>query len=418
MSKFSQIDITELKMFWRTLLLSLFGIALSINAILLYSFGTLVVPFEEAFAWSRSAQQISITFLYGGAIVGLQLVGWMNARHGVKTVNIVSLFIMALGYLACTQFIGGSIWTLYIAFTILPIVGMGALAVTWTQLVSLWFSKNRGLALAIALSGSGVSATFAPGLMAWGIQNYGWQAPFVFLALLNFLLIPLSLLWFKLPSQAAAADMHSEAEKKAFEESQQGIEFSLAIKTKNYWLCGISLSLIVSAIVGVVTNTIPILQDRGFSAVEAGAIFSFFGVSLIIGRMVVGFLLDRFWPPIVAAASMVLPAIGCLIFLTGTDDALALSASAALFGLGTGAEFDIAAFLVARYFGLKDYSRLFGFQQAIITVAVAVSPLLFALMYNLTGGYTVLLVYCAVCTIVGCLLLLFLREPEGNGVQA
>jgi len=121
-------DLTELKQSWRILLLSVLGIAISINAVLLYGFGTLVVSFEQAFSWDRSALQVAITFLYGGAVIGLQLVGWLNLRYGIKQVTVVSLFVMALGYLACTWFIGGSIWTLYIAFGVLPIIGMGALA--------------------------------------------------------------------------------------------------------------------------------------------------------------------------------------------------------------------------------------------------------------------------------------------------
>ena len=94
-------DLAELKQGWRILLLSVMGIAISINAVLLYGFGTLVVSFEKDFAWERSAIQIAITFLYGGAVIGLQLVGWLNLRFGLKTVTLVSLLTMAIGYLAC-----------------------------------------------------------------------------------------------------------------------------------------------------------------------------------------------------------------------------------------------------------------------------------------------------------------------------
>ena len=50
------------------------------------------------------------------------------------------------------------VWSLYAAFFLLPIVGMGALAVTWTQLLNLWYVRNRGLALALGLSGTGITA--------------------------------------------------------------------------------------------------------------------------------------------------------------------------------------------------------------------------------------------------------------------
>lgn len=209
-------DLAELKQGWRILLLSVMGIAISINAVLLYGFGTLVVSFEKDFAWERSAIQIAITFLYGGAVIGLQLVGWLNLRFGLKTVTLVSLLTMAIGYLACVWFIGGSIWTLYIAFGLLPIIGMGALAVTWTQLINLWFFKNRGLALAIGLSGTGMTAAIAPNVMAWGVEQWGWQAPFVMLFLVNILMIPITLLWFNLPDKQNVSNSSSNTAKHFF----------------------------------------------------------------------------------------------------------------------------------------------------------------------------------------------------------
>ncbi|PMZ42767.1 MFS transporter, partial [Pseudomonas sp. GW247-3R2A] len=92
-------------------------------------------------------------------------------RYGMKRVTVISLLLLSLGYLATTQ-LTQSIWSMYIAFALLPIVGMGALAVTWTQLISLWFDSNRGLALAIGLSGTGVTAATIPRLMAWGIVQW------------------------------------------------------------------------------------------------------------------------------------------------------------------------------------------------------------------------------------------------------
>ncbi|MBT5890120.1 MAG: MFS transporter [Chromatiales bacterium] len=400
----------EFKAYWRVLLLSVLGIAISINAVLLYGFGTLVLPFETTFGWSRSAQQVAITFLYGGAVIGLQAVGWLNKVFGIQRVTVVSLLLMSLGYLACTQLIGGSIWTLYLMFAILPIIGMGALAVTWTQLINLWFVENRGLALAIGLSGTGITAVVAPNMMAWSIEQYSWQAPFVLLACLNLLLIPVSLLWFRLPQQDSSADMQAEqADARAL--ASRGVDFREGLTAPKFWICNLALGLVVSAVVGIVTNTIPILIDAGFAMSEAALIFSFFGFSLITGRLIVGYLLDRLWPPGVAACSLILPAVGCMIFLSGADNFAMLALAVVLFGLGAGAEFDIAAFLIARYFGLADYGRLFGFHQGLITVASSLAPLMFAAMYLQSQDYKLMLYYCTAATLLGPLMLLWLGRP-------
>lgn len=48
------IDLTEFRQGWYIVILSVVGVAISINAALLYGFGVLVIPFEEAFGWSAA----------------------------------------------------------------------------------------------------------------------------------------------------------------------------------------------------------------------------------------------------------------------------------------------------------------------------------------------------------------------------
>ena len=288
------IDTSEFRTSWRILILAMLGIGISINSSLLYGFGTLVVPLEETFGWSRSALQIAITFLFVGAVIALQVVGWLNLRYGLKKVTSVSMSLTVLGYLAATQ-IGGSIWTLYLVFVLIPILSIGCLAVSWTQLLNMWFEKNRGLALAIGLSGTGLAAATIPPLLSWGISTWDWRAAFIILALINLLLLlPLTLCWFSVPQPKTN---ESAADKLAAQRSVTGMTFKEGFTSKKFWICNIALALVISVVIGMVTNTVPILRDMGLSAEEAGLIFSGFGLSLVFGRVLVGYLLDRVWPP-------------------------------------------------------------------------------------------------------------------------
>lgn len=404
------IDFSEFRSAWKVLILSVAGVAISINAALLYGFGTLVLPLGQAFGWTKPELQACITFLFGGAVISLQLVGWFNLRYGIKRVTVVSLLLLVLGYLATTQ-LTSSIWSMYLAFALLPIVGMGTLAVTWTQLLSLWYDRNRGLALAVGLSGTGLTAAIIPRLLGWGIEHWDWRAAFVILALLNLLvLLPLTLLWFRLPG--ALNTTSSDSTENALLELP-GMSFREGMRSGKFWTCNLALSMVVSSVVGMVTSTIPILQSRGLSASDATLIFSGFGFSLIFGRMLIGYLLDRLWPPAVAAFSLMMPAVGCVLYLNGGVDFHLLVLAAVLVGFGAGAEFDIAAFLVARYFGLREYGRLFGVHQGLNTVASALAPLLFAFMLSRTGNYDAMLMYCLACCVIGPLLLLTLgRVPR------
>jgi MFS family permease len=130
-----------------------------------------------------------------------------------------------------------------------------------------------------------------------------------------------------------------------------------------------------------------------------------------LGRVVVGYLVDRLWAPSVAAVALSLPAFGCLLLGTvDASDTAWLVAGVMLVGIGAGAEFDLAAFLVSRYFGLRDYGRLFGIHLGLITLASTISPWLFGQLYRSTGTYQTTLMVCGPLFITGGLALLALGK--------
>lgn len=408
------IDFTEFKRGWRVLLLGLFGICTSISAGLLYGFGTLVIPLEQAFGWSRGELQASITFLFAGVAISTQLVGPLYRRFGLRRVAIVSIVLQVIGYLAITQ-IEHSIGWLYLAFFAMPLVCAGTIAITWTQLVNLWFERNRGLALAVILSGTGLVALVLPPLLARLIAQFGWQAGFFTLAALPLLFtLPMALLWMRLPSDdETASSIGHEVRSQT-----TGFSFRQALRSPVYWSFNIALTLSVCLTVGMVTNIVPMLQGKGLSAQLASQIFSSFGVSIVAGRLLVGYLLDRYSPIRVAVISLALPTIGCSIFLFGGVQSTALLVLATLcIGASAGAEFDLAAFLMARYFGLREYARIFGLHLALITIVSGLMPVFFGYLYELYDGYSAVLLCCLACSIIGPSILLWLRPAAAAVTQ-
>jgi predicted MFS family arabinose efflux permease len=397
-------DFSEFRRGWHIVLLGLSGICTSISAALLYGFGTMVIPLEQAFGWSRGDLQASITFLFAGVALSTQMVGPLYRRYGLRKVAIVSIVLQVIGYAAITR-IEHSIGWLYLAFFAMPIVCSGTIAITWTQLVNLWFERNRGLALAVILCGTGLMAMILPPLLARLIAGFGWQAGFLALAAMPLLFtLPMALLWLRLPSGATPAAQQAQAE------AATGMSFRQALRSWVYWGFNAALILSVCLTVGMVTNLVPMLQSRGLTAQAASQIFSSFGISIIAGRLLVGYLLDRYPPTLVAAISLVIPAIGCSIFLFGNSQNPALLVLATLsIGASAGAEFDLAAFLMARYFGLRDYARIFGLHLALITIISGLMPLFFGHLYEVYGGYSGVLMCCLACALIGPSILLWLK---------
>ena len=408
------IDTGEFKRGWRVLLLGLAGICTSISVGLLYGFGTLVIPLEQAFGWSRGDLQASITFLFAGVAISTQLVGPLYRRFVLRRVAIVSIVLQVIGYAAITR-IEHSIGWLYLAYFAMPLVCAGTIAITWTQLVNLWFERNRGLALAVILCGTGLMAVVLPPLLVRLIAQFGWQAGFFTLAAMPLLFtLPMALFWLRLPS---IVESTSPASGEAVS-PLSGFSFRQALRSPVYWSFNIALILSVCLTVGMVTNIVPMLQSNGLSAQAASQIFSSFGVSIIAGRLLVGYLLDRYPPILVAAVSLALPAIGCAIFLLGGVQSMALLVLATLcIGASAGAEFDLAAFLMARYFGLREYARIFGLHLALVTIFGGLMPVFFGRLYEAYDGYSAVLLSCLACSIIGPLILLWLRPAAVVAVQ-
>ena len=229
-----------------------------------------------------------------------------DRRYGLRAVTLVSLVVLSLSLFMLAH-VGGSIWMLYLGFFLVPLAGVGTLQITWSHLVNLWFEENRGFALAIILSGSGLAAIMLPLITSWAIGRWNWQAGFIALGLLPVLLaLPLALRW--LVPVVAVGDARAQAPM-AEVERHPGILLRDALGSWRFWICNLSMTLVVACVVGMVTNIVPLLQDRGLSASQASQVFSSFGISLILGRLVVGYLIDRLWAPGVAALALLLSLI-------------------------------------------------------------------------------------------------------------
>src|SRR5690554_147685 len=405
------IDPAEFKIGWRVLIMALIGTATSVSTAPLYSFGTFVVPMQEAFDWSRGEVQAAISMIFACSVIAAPVAGWLNKRFGLRPVALVSLVTLPLGYLAMTLNTG-SIVLLYAGYGMLAFAGMGTLTTTWTHCVNLWFDKNRGLALAFMLCGTGLSGLVLPPLVTAAIEAWGWQAGFYTLAgLTSLITLPMARSWMQ--SSGPVGDSKASRKGSGGARALPGETLGEALKTPRLWLCNIGLTLPVMAMIGIVSSGVPMLIDGGLTATEAANTFSVYGISLILGRVVVGYLVDRIWAPGVAFFTLIMPAFGCAIFYFVQGEIPWLILGAILVGIGAGAEMDLAAFLMSRYFGMRDYSRVFAFHFGFISVFATVTPILFAFMYEWVQGHSAMLIFSMVSFVVGSTLLLAMgRYPN------
>jgi MFS family permease len=130
-----------------------------------------------------------------------------------------------------------------------------------------------------------------------------------------------------------------------------------------------------------------LLTDRGISAQGAALGTSVVGLSVLIGRVGTGFLLDRFFAPRLATLLFGLSGIGIALLWVGSVGKIAIFA-AFLMGLGMGAEVDLIAYCMSRYFGLKAFGTAYGIGFCAFVLAGALGAFLMGAGFDVTHSYT------------------------------
>ncbi|MFM0234089.1 MFS transporter [Paraburkholderia sediminicola] len=403
----------ELRRGWRALVLGFIGVSMVPLSVFLYILGPLTQPLQAEFGWSRADLQLTLSFVCAGYIVATQIVGWMNRRWGMRNVTACSLVCLSLVWV-CIPIMSRSIVSFYLLGFALPIFGLGATHITWSNLTILWFERNRGLALSAILCGSGLVATVFPYAVTWICGHWGWRSVFWSMAILPVtVVLPMTLFWLKKPDQ-----VDEEGVAVAAPNGLVGLTYAKALRSPRFWLFNTAISVSIGCVIALVSIAVPLLRDKGFSAEEASKIFGIYGISLILGRITVGFLIDRIWAPAIAAVVLAMPAITCAMISVGDPSTRIPFVFAMIFlGIGSGAELDVGAYLASRYFGTRNYGRIYGFHLGTTTVASMLAPFFFSRLYALTGSYVSTLLTCAIAFIASSMMLLMLgRYPRYSSI--
>lgn len=154
----------------------------------------------------------------------------------------------------------------------------------------------------------------------------------------------------------------------------------------------------------------PLAVSKGLDELMAVAAVSIIGIAAMGGALISGILVDRFWAPLVAFTLNLLPAIGCLLLLAHPVPPALFYAAVALVGLGQGAEIDIVAFIIARYFGLRSYASIYGLTVLCIGLGSAVAGSAIGALYDAFGSYDVPLI-CASISFASAALLYLSMGP-------
>ncbi|WP_214197155.1 MFS transporter [Novosphingobium profundi] len=392
----------EFKKGWKVVFAALLATACGASPIPFNVLPLVMGPIHDEFGWDFT--QISAATLMWG-VLGAMLApvyGGFCDRFGVRRVGIASMLAFIVVF-SSFYFVPDWLPGWYMWWTALGLIAIGSTPVTWSRAVALWFDKHRGLALGIMLLGTSATAMFVPHFVNFAIGLGGWRLAFPAATVFAlFLAMPFILAWYREPRpEERPATLEQAADGDVV-----GMSLAQAMRGRRFWILLVSTLLISFSYGGAHIHMAQMVQLHGFTPADAATVMSFVALGILVGRLGIGFLFDRFWAPGVAFPAMLLPAIACYLLMgTGTSFPLILTGGF-LIGVAAGTETDIVAFMTARYFGLRHYGRIYGFLYAPFGIGSAISPMLYGYVRDTTGNYDIMLTVAIVLFALGGVMLL------------
>lgn len=374
----------EFKAGWPVVLAAWAGIATGVAGIAPYALGPSMPYFQAAFGWNRTQISMAFIFFAISLFVASPIAGRLADRYGVRKTTLIStmLFVPAL---AVFSRLADSIWTLYAAYALLGLVGAGTGPLTHMRAVASMFARQRGLAIGIGLTGTGVAAVFTPLVLQYVSEQFGWRASWLALALLPLIAIPVLAFGLRaLRATHPSLNVETQAARPVGHDIL-GITAREAFRDRRFWTMGASIFIMALFITGLIVHIVPMLRDLGVDDSAAAGTASLIGIAVITGRLAVGWSLDKFHGPHVAAVVLLLAASGCLT-LAVIGSAAAVVATVFL-GFAIGAEVDLLSFMTARYFGVRNYGEIYGWQYGMFVAGGSLSPVVIAALQAAFGGY-------------------------------
>lgn len=415
----------EFRQHWKMVLAAAMGF--SFTAVITASTGLFIEPISDEFGWSRTmvSSGVSITAIL--TFLFSPLFGMFVDKWGVRRMAIPGLALMACVIASLSQ-LDGSTWMWFAVWIAYAVAALLTKSTAWTASANSTFQTGRGLALGLVLSGAALTQAFAPMYAEYLIRIHGWRMAFVWLGMSwGAVSMLLCLFWLrdgyeisrkmKDGGQAAASAARALLD-------VPGLSVREALRDRALWRIAVSTFVIMTVTVGLVVHQIPILTEVGVDRTTAAFYAMPAGLAGIAGKLVTGWLLDRYPARWVGGLTMGATSLTFLLLLIPQGPTWAIVTALMINGYAGGTKLQLVGFLTAAYSGMRQFGTIFGIMASLIAAGSGLGPVLGGWIYDLWNSYAVGLWAGFVLTLASALLLFGLGRypdwsaPEGEPAAA
>ena len=388
-------------------------LAFSINAMGNNTLSFYVAPISDAFHVNRATT--NFMFFTLGLITRTILgffFGRLTERFGVKRLMLVGLVFVLAGFMAYS--LADSIWMIGLGSALYGIAhAIGTLS-SYNVIINNWFTKNKGVMLAIINTAVGFGGMLINPLVSMWIDRYGWNHSFAYTAILMAAIALPALVFIKekppknntekreaLPNAADA--LSAAVESKA--SVNPIFDLKLVYKTNRFWLL-VAVQLLTGFVVGpCFSNVIPTLRALGVdTALVSNVLSLLLAFGIVIGHVSTGLIFDRFGLVFLmnTAVGIVVVGLICMGFLTAGSSVSLLVFTVLCLGYSNSLSLGTLSHMINEVFPMKrkDFSAMFGILFAIQNIGIMIGSPISGMIFDQTGSYRIAYWVSAVLVVV------------------
>ena len=357
--------------------------------------GYYVTPLEEEFGWSRTLLQtgISVSLLISGA--ASPLAGKFVDSRGPRFSIIVGTILTCGTYLLLATTSSLVEWYLYSSLNAFFRGFM--FYIPFQVLISRWFDRKRGRAVGIMAMGFSLGGFIAP-LMQQIIDSIGWESSFIFAAVvLAASFLPIGL--FVVRNHPGDMGLEVDGETRPVSATRRGpaaltgLTVGQAVRTWNFWVIAFAFMTFFFAMFGWMFNGVPVYESYGISRETIGLLLLLQALGGLISRPIFGYRAERIRSVELASVGLAgVMATGLAILLVTGGSWLGIGLFVMCWFVGSAGGPVLEPLILPRVFGLAHFGAIMGTMFMIETIGQFLVPTVGGAIYDVTGGYDLLLI--------------------------
>ena len=373
----------------------------SIVGILFYGLPFFYDFWVKEFGWSRAT--VTSGNAFAKVAVGLLgfFAGWLIDRFGPRRLMLTGILLGGIALIGLSTVTTLGQFYLFYVFNALAYMCAGPLPNQ--VLTARWFNTSRGKAMGFAYLGIGIGGMLVPQIAKWLNIEFGWHQALMILGIMT-VLVSFPMAWMVRENPPIAS-------KEAITEAPV-VPLKKIVRGWPFYLLVIGSMCSIGAVSGTNQNLKLFFSlDLNYSQTRAANILSLVLFSSIIGRLLMGWLADKFPKKYVMILIYALVAASIpLLYFASTPGVIYLFAF--IFGMGLGGDYMIIPLMAAELFGVKIMGRIMGLVLTADGLAEALAPMFVGWLHDRNGSYANGFATLIVLAVIGIIAVAMLPKNE------